>query len=500
MEGGRHVSRGSSLKKEQQQQQHKYMKNSRTINGFLTRYILKTWPLLTGEGLKRMAFGEKDESKPHKTIIMVGETGVGKSTLINAMVNYMLGVPSEDRIWFELVVTEENQTHSQTDAVTVYDIFTEHSPFSLTVIDTPGFGKTEVTKEDLKIGESFLELFKFSDWVHEIDAVCLVMSSSTVRLTERQSYVFNSVLSLFGNDVKKNFVVFLTHAPTTSANSIKAIKDAKIPCALTDDGEPVHFRFDNCHCENFYAKYDREEESDQLFQSYKAAWNLFTTSMKKFIDFLNGSQPVSLKNTESVLTHRKQLVEHISRLRKQIKEIKLECEVEESYKEKEPIDPSLSTEATCCSVCEENCHYPGCWWVRDLYWCTAMSKGKCTICPGKCDYTKHVKEGKIYVVKTRKVKKTLEDLKKNYEAESEENKNRVSQLEKKKTQQEKEITRLVEECQKCMHFLQEIALKNDALSTLQDLDIMIKEAKDTLDKDIVEKMEELKKCAEEKLN
>ncbi|XP_060776938.1 uncharacterized protein LOC132886372 [Neoarius graeffei] len=517
MEDGQQLSWSSSRK----EQQRKYMKNSR--NGFLTRYILNPWILFDGERLKKVGFGEKDESKPHKTIIMVGETGVGKSTLVNAMVNYMLGVDSTDRIWFEIIETKTDQSDSQTNVVTVYDIFTEHSPFSLTVIDTPGFGKTEGRKEDLKVSDGLLELFHSSSWVHEIDAVCLVVSSSTVRLTEKQQNVFNAVLSLFGNDVKKNLVVFITRAPTKSTNSLKAIKDAKIPCAQTDEEEPVHFRFDNCHCENFYAKYDHEEENEQLLQGFQAAWNLFNTSMKKFLHFLNGSKPVSWKNTENVLTYCRQQVDHISSLRKQVKAMQLkkmkldqvnealqqheekrktvnfEYEMDEVYKEKVPIDPSTSSskEATCCSVCEENCHYPGCWWVRDLSWCSAMSKGKCTVCTGRCDYTDHVKEAKIYVRKTRKVKKIQEDLKKKYKTESEEKKRWITQLEKEMAEQVKEITRLVDECHQCMHFLKKIALKTDAVSTLQDLDFLIQEAKETQRPEILKKLKELKKRAEE---
>lgn len=467
------------------------------IKGFLTRYILKTWTLRDGERLKRVAFGEKNESKLHKTIIMLGETGVGKSTLINVMVNYMLGVDSQDRIWFEIIKTKENQTVSETCAVTVYDIFTEHSSFSLSVIDMPGFGKTEGTKEDLKVAEGLLELLSSKDGVHEIDALCLVVSSSTVRLTERQSYVFNAVLSLFSNDVAKNFVVFITHATTKPTNSIKAIKEAKIPCAQTDDGEPVHFRFNNCHCENFYVRYDREEDNEELLQGYQAASDLFNASVKSFLSFLERNKPVSLKNTENVLTHRKQLVEHIATLREQVKVMQLEHEFTESYKEKVPIDQSSSSskEATCCSVCEWNCHYPGCWWVRDLSWCSVMSKDRCTVCPGRCKYTVHVKEGKIYVPKTRKVKKTLEDVKKNYEKGTEENKTLMNQLEEQRTNQENEITRLVDECHKSLHFLQEIALKT-TLPDL-DLDLLIKEAKETQRREIIQKLEELKKMVEE---
>ncbi|KAG7335453.1 hypothetical protein KOW79_000146 [Hemibagrus wyckioides] len=499
MEDGQHFTHGSSSKKEQQQ--HKYMKISKEMKGFLTRYILYTWPLLDSKRLKRKAFGEKDECKPHKTMIMVGEIGVGKSTLINSMVNYMLGVESKDRIWFEVIETKENQYESQTSTVTVYDLFTEHCPFSLTVIDTPGFGKTEGTDEDLKVAESLLELLRSGERVDKVDAVCLVMSSSTVRLNTRQNYVFNVVLSLFSNDVKKNFVVFVTHASTKPTNSIKAIKEAKIPCAQTDDEEPVYFRFDNSHCENISVNSNCEEETDQLIQGFHAAWDLFNTSMDDFLTFLKGNKPVSLKNTKSVLIHRKQLVKHITSLRKQINAMPLEHEFEESYREKVPIDPStgLNKEATCCSVCEVNCHYPGCWWVRDLSWCTVMTKNYCTVCPGKCHYTDHVKEEKIYETKTRKVKKTLKDLKKNYKKESDENKSWIRQLEEAISKQEKEITRLVEECDKCIHVLQEIALKTDALSELQDLDLLCKEAKETQCKEeIVQKLEELKKKAEGK--
>ncbi|KAI5106024.1 hypothetical protein C0J45_3721, partial [Silurus meridionalis] len=492
-------------------------KKSRSINGFLTRYFLNPWTLLDGERLKRVAFGDKDESKPHKTIIMLGETGVGKSTIINALVNYMLGVESEDRIWFEIIETEEKQADSQTVKVTAYDIFTESSSFSLTIIDTPGFDKTEGKKEDLKIAEGLLELFGCNDWHREIDAVCLVMSSSTVRLTERQRCIFNSILSLFSNDVKNNFVVFITHAPTASPNSIKAIKDAKIPCAQTDNKEPVHFRFDNCHCENFYVKCNSEEQMEQLFQGYQAAWDLFKTSIEDFWHFVKGSKPVSIQNTQSVLIYRKQLLENITSIRKEVhavqhkemldqaiealqhhkekeKNITFTYEVDEEYTEKVPIDPSSrsSKEATCCSVCKFNCHYPGCWWVRNLSWCTVMSNNKCTVCPGKCDYTKHVKEGKIYVRKTRKVKKTNEEQKKDYVSETEEHERRINQLQEEISTQEKKITTQVNKCLMCLNFLQKIALNTDALCTVQDLDGLIEEAKKKKHNKIIEALEQLK--------
>ncbi|KAM9487799.1 uncharacterized protein Hap1MRO34_004945 [Clarias gariepinus] len=453
--------RNEDLKMPNEDQINKIRTNSKSKKGFITRYFLNTRTIIDDDRLKRMEFGEKDQSKPHKTILLLGETGVGKSTLINAMVNYMLGVKSEDRIWCEIIETKENQTDSQTNAVTVYDVFINHSSFSLTAIDTPGFGRTSGIEIDLNIAESLHELFKSKDGVHEIDAVCLVVSSNTTRLTDRQLYIFDSVLSLFGNNVEKNIVVFITHATTKPKNAIKAIKQANVVCAKTDKGDPVYFKFNNCHCEDF--------DDEEIFSDYTVAWDQFNASIKDFLAFINERPSVSLKMIQIVLKKHKQLTasinnikdritmaEHkqielkqteafLQQLEKEKKENKkgLQYMVDEPYKEKVPIECEWwnfgSKEATCCSVCEENCHYPGCWWVRDLSKCSVMSEGKCTVCTGKCHYSAHVKEKKIYVVKTRKVNKTLEELKRKYDKTFVEIKSLISKLKSEKEEKENMI-------------------------------------------------------------
>ncbi|XP_026769804.1 uncharacterized protein LOC113526711 [Pangasianodon hypophthalmus] len=501
-----------------EEQINKIRKNSRSIEGFLTRYILNTRTIIDGQRLKRVAFGEKDESKPHKTILIVGETGVGKSTLINAMVNYMLGVESTDRIWCEIIETKGNQTDSQTNAVTVYDVFTKHSPFSLTVIDTPGFGSTDGMQDDLTVAESLHELFRSKDGVHEIDAVCLTVSSNTTRLTDRQLYIFDAVLSLFGNDVEKNIVVFVTHASSKPTNAIKAIKKASVVCAKTDKGEPVYFRFNNCHCENF--------DDEEILDDYKLAWDQLNKTMEKFLAFIYERPSISLTMTAIVLKRRKQLTASISNIKDKItmaelkqneldqtkaflqqhekekkeKEKTFEYEVDEPYKVKVPIEYKWwhfqSKEATCCSVCEENCHYPGCWWVRDLSRCSVMSEGRCTVCTGRCHYTEHVKEKKIYVVKTRRVKKTKEDVKRKYETKSDEIKSLVSKLTHEKEEHERQKMRLVEQCYQCVITLNTIALKSDSVSILQHMDFLIEKVKETGNTDRVQKLEEIKKRAE----
>lgn len=59
--------------------------------------------------------GEVTETEFEKTIILVGATGSGKSTLVDAIVNYVMGVNFDDPFRFTLIQLEdeEYQIHNQ---------------------------------------------------------------------------------------------------------------------------------------------------------------------------------------------------------------------------------------------------------------------------------------------------------------------------------------------------------------------------------------------------
>ncbi|KAF3848235.1 hypothetical protein F7725_021263 [Dissostichus mawsoni] len=263
----------------------------------------------------------------------------GKSTLINALVNYALGVKYEDNVWYQIVEEEKkSQAESQTSDVIVYEVFGHEEktlPFSLTIIDTPGFGDTRGIERDVLVSERLLDLFRSTDGVHEIDAVCLVLKASDNRLNDRLMYVFDSVVSLFGKDIEENIVALITHSDfVTTENVLQALKDAS--------------------------------------------------------DFLKNTKPQNLKETVEVLNSRIRLTACIHNLQERVEFIELkqkdiqqtqealkkheqdmknndkyEIEVNETFKIKVPIDERRwwmlrlnNGGATSCTVCKETCHYP----------------------------------------------------------------------------------------------------------------------------------------------
>ncbi|XP_045897372.1 septin-1-like, partial [Micropterus dolomieu] len=443
--------------------------------------------------LRRMTLGERNVNKINKTILLVGETGTGKSTLVNALVNYAMGVKWEDDVWFKIVEDEEEgESESQTSDVMVYQIFGfegETLPYSLTIIDTPGYGDTRGTEQNDIISQRLLDWFRSEDGVHEINAVGLVLKASVNRLNDRLRYIFDSVVSLFGKDMEKNIVALITHSDgLTPENVLKALGDAKMKCARNEKNQPVYFLFNNCLDE------DRTEDTEELHHADK----ITTRGMRQFTEFLEKTAPQNLMKTIEVLDSRIRLTACIQNLKERFEFTELKqrenqqtqealkkheeekkrnekftVEVDEVYKEKEDISGGMwglvfYEGAVCCTVCEENCHYPGCTLAWYPEHCQVMKGGRCTSCTRKCPVSDHVKEKWIYVTKTRKVQKTLKDVKEKYErgkAGCEETTSLLETLEKKMEELQKEKDQMLEKSFKHVVRLDQIALNADSLST-----------------------------------
>ncbi|XP_077075348.1 uncharacterized protein LOC143726529 [Siphateles boraxobius] len=466
---------------------------------------------------KKITFGERDKTKPHKTILMVGETGTGKTKLINTMINYILDVQREDKVWFEITDEQSDQTsvHSQTSIITVYGFYPQESKTDLTIIDTPGYGDTRGVENDKEIAESLLSLIKSEEGINEIDAMCLVIKATQTRLSDRELYIFDAVQSLFGSNIDENIVLLFTHSRgAIPKNILTAVKEDKIKCAKNEQNQPVYFLFDNCQSE------DDDEEDEMLKQS----WDLSFRGITGFFKFLDNIKPKTVKTTQDVLERRKQLEAKISDIkshienmdpkqnelkqtqedlekhRKVVEENKnFEYEVEVKYKEKVDIDRSKASVAMCCSVCEENCQYLG-WWDRNLPWFSVMKDYHCTVCTNKCHYSKHVKEAKIYETKTKKEKRTYEDLKKKYDdniIKVRDSESLVKRLKEELHKLEMEKVKLVMDAFHCVYTLEMIALNTESLNTLRHVDFLIEKLKEINESEKAEILENIKKRAGE---
>ncbi|XP_030266652.1 uncharacterized protein LOC115577936 [Sparus aurata] len=455
---------------------------------------------LSVAGCRRFNFG-KESFKQNRTIMVLGAAGAGKSTLINGIINYILGVEWEDSYRFKLVHEDpsKSQAESQTSEVTVYKINHQEGfeiDHSLTFVDTPGFGDTRGIKRDKEITEQLRNLFTDKRGVSEIDAVCFVAQASLARLTPTQKYVFDSVLSIFGKDVAENIRVLVTFADGQLPPVIEAIKASGVPCPKSEDGLPLHFKFNNSALfadNKSSAAGGRSKYGgfDQMF------WDMGANSMEMFFDALNVIETKSLTLTKEVLRERKQLENSVENLRKQVKlglaqleEIKQtnlklkDHEAEISRNEKFVIDVTVTKPVKTdisrtgkylnCQQCQFTCGIAD---DKEKARCSAMgSDGNCTQCPGKCPWIVHFNQKYKWEYQEVKEKKTAEDLKEKYlEAKGAKASVQVlcDKLNSVFDRLQANVGKLMKRSAKRLNRLKEIALKPNPLSTPEYIDLLI---------------------------
>ncbi|KAJ3594721.1 hypothetical protein NHX12_004028 [Muraenolepis orangiensis] len=462
------------------------------------------------DGCRRFALGEDNMVKPNRTIMMLGATGSGKSTLVNGMINYILGVEWEDNFRFKLVNenTAQSQAHSQTSEVTVYKLNYREGfkiDYSLTIVDTPGFGDTRGIERDRMIIGQLENLFKAPLGVSSIDAICFVAQASLARLTATQKYVFDSVLSIFGNNVADNIRILVTFADGQLPPALTAIKESGAPCPKRKDGLPVHFKFNNSamFADNKVADsaLDRDDEDgpgnfDEMF------WAMGTKSMKNFFSALNIIETQSLTLTKEVLQQRGQLEITIENLQKKVKlglakleEIKQESQILQAHeatitangnfefdfsfmKPCQIVISEVGKFVTNCQVCSVTCHYP-CVIPNDedKIRCGAMGPdGNCQQCENKCIWSLHFNQKYRWEYQQVTEKRTYKELKDKYQkatkkAMSVQDVMKQMRVDYKLLQEE--VLQLMKSSTQCLNRLKKIALKPNPLSTLEYIDLLI---------------------------
>ena len=162
-----------------------------------------------------------NEKRNSINFMVVGQTGSGKTTLLNAFLNYLLGVKFEDDFRLKLIYEDfgVSMAESQTRDVIIYNIrsFDKNIP-PIRVIDTPGFGDTGGLEKDKLISDKIAE--KFRSDVSHINAICFVAQSTNAKLTINQKYIFNSIMDLFSEEIKENFIAMLTFCNIIDENPV----------------------------------------------------------------------------------------------------------------------------------------------------------------------------------------------------------------------------------------------------------------------------------------
>ena len=488
---------------------------------------LRKFVINLGEKRRQLQYNLK--TVPEKVIMVVGATGSGKTTTVNAMINHVLGVQWKDNFRLKMIHelssnqgagTIGNQANSQTQFVSCYTLpYMEgfKIPYNLTIVDTPGFGDTRGIEHDKVITKQIRRFFntKGSAGIDHVDAICFMAQAGNPRLTPTQQYVFDRILAMFGKDIKKNVLVLFTFADGQKPQALSAMLEAGI---LED--ERSYFKFNNSALFVANSGEDDEYDFDKMF------WKMGIKSFEKFFQDLGRMESKSLVLTKEVLNERAQLEVRLSGLREKIElgvhklselqQLKRVCDQHAAdinanknfkFTVQEPkrvqVELATGTFTTNCVVCNFTCHYP-CKIPRNdkKDGCNAMRNGSCKECPNNCDWTKHVNDAYRFETQFETVEKEYDEIRERFNTAVEgQNKAEavIKQVEKDFNTTNGFVLRYVAEMQRGLKKLSEIALKKDPLQQVDYLDLLIESEKSQAKPGWKDRVRALQKTREEAL-
>ena len=346
----------------------------------------------------------------------------------------------------------------------------------------------------------------------------LSYSLRIVEINPTQQYVFDSILAIFGKDIKENIFAMITFSDTDTPPVKDALKKAEINPRGT-------YIFNNSA---LFADSTKNKWKDLMF------WKMGKEGFEEFFNDLKGKniEPKSLIQTKEVLRTRKVLEVNISRIRRQIIEgtqeqsrmreeervlKQHERDVADNknfvYTLKEPevvkIELPKGKHTTTCLKCNRTCHEDCMYANNDQKMdCSAMTydrftkDARCGSCDDKCIWSKHVNLPYLIKLQEKVVTKTFEQMKEKYH-DAKEGLEKATTIIEEINQRSNAVMeqneKLVIEIKESINRLKKIALRPNPISEIEYIDLLIKnenEGRKEGYRDRIEFLEKLRSKAE----
>ncbi|KAF5308238.1 hypothetical protein FQR65_LT06231 [Abscondita terminalis] len=278
-------------------------------------------------------------------ILLLGETGVGKSTFINAFINYVtfstlseaMGKNLESVIPSRFTITDENYEErivqvgkdhnesmevgaSATQACRSYVYPLQGTDLKLRLIDTPGVGDTRGIDQD-KI--NFENVMTFIAEFNYLNAICILLKPNNSRLTVMFEFCIKQLLSKLEKSASKNLIFVFTNTRSTFYRPgetlpslrklLSSLKGIDIPCEKKNI-----FCTDNESFRFLAALNSNIRFSDNDVLSFSQSWVQSSEECERLITYVVGDDenpgliPHEVKNTIS-LNEARRLIVQLSR-------------------------------------------------------------------------------------------------------------------------------------------------------------------------------------------
>ncbi|KAH1009658.1 hypothetical protein HUJ04_001985 [Dendroctonus ponderosae] len=295
--------------------------------------------MTNNENLKKLGnLSLMDINRTEVNILLLGETGVGKSTFINSIFNYLQFETFEkaEREFLNVLIpvkffiedkngkkqevifnSQQDAANevlktgaSATQAVKTYSFYINTGKTLVRLIDTPGMGDTRGIEAD---DENCENILNYISRLHELHAICYLTKPQQSRSTVYFNYCVSQILSRLEKSACKNIVFAFTHARGTNFKPGKALELFK-NIAEEIKANPAHaeiplennvFCFDNEAFETLAAIKRRIQLNPEDRASSITSWNKSMQQCWAMLNYVSRLAPHMVDNTVAINQARK---------------------------------------------------------------------------------------------------------------------------------------------------------------------------------------------------
>ncbi|CAI2188003.1 19094_t:CDS:1 [Funneliformis geosporum] len=270
-------------------------------------------------------------------ILLLGETGVGKSTFINAFVNYLkfdtlndakIGILEvliaskfsimENNFDIKTIQIGDEDTNEKLDTVGMSAtqgcksyVFKVNNKF-IRLIDTPGIGDTRGIDQDKK---NFDNILKYIGYYKYLNGICILLKPNQSRLNVVFKFCIQELLSHLHKSAKDNIVFCFTNARGTfyrPGDTLPALK-SQLNELKKSSGVEIKINKDTMYCfdnESFRflsaikggISFTKDDE-----KSFAESWERSVNESFKLVSYLTSITPHKTNDTLS-LNHARKIV------------------------------------------------------------------------------------------------------------------------------------------------------------------------------------------------
>ena len=264
-------------------------------------------------------------------LLLIGETGVGKSTWINSFANYckfnsldeavkaggvfpitcdfqlrhpqtgkLISISSEGN-----GITDISECAKVGESVTVMpnEYFFPYKNTQINLIDTPGLNDTKDTPDHDIDKEHVNNIIRLLSTYDEIHAICILVKGSETRLTNAFKYTLTELLIRLDTRACKNIIFVLTHTNSNSDQTQAIIQtfleERNLAIPMPPD-KPTVYCFDNdavrylAQCKNKIPQ--SEDDEDDAERNWKKSMR----ATQAMLEYVSSLKPHSLEKIMTI--------------------------------------------------------------------------------------------------------------------------------------------------------------------------------------------------------